>query len=282
MSKFTGCQSYGKQAVKPNMSTYKLLMIGNSFAADAAHLLKDICTSAGVPIVVGVINIGGCSLQQHWERIENNEEAPFQIWRASGKTDVLISYDDVIRYENWDVITFQQFSGDSGKYETFQPYVTHLRDYAQKLATNAEVAFGWHSTWAYAGSSEHPSFEAYDHDQMSMYASITNASKQVMENMGFDVMIPSGTAIQNARTNDELKEIGDELTLDGHHLDQGIGSFVAGLTLFETLIAKRYRKDLFKDITFFPLGGSKARLLGELAKKAAQSAVETPFEVTDI
>lgn len=282
MSRFKEASLITDKYVEPSTPTYKLLMVGNSFADDAANWLWDICQSAGIDVTVGVIEIGGCSLAQHWERIENNEEAPFHKWDRTGRIDLVIPYHDVFNYDHWDVITFQQFSGESGIYETFQPYLTHLRDYAKKFATKTDVKFGWHSTWAYAEDSQHSEFINYDNDQMIMYRAIIQATQRVADEMNFDIVIPSGTAIQNARTNGYLNEIGDELTRDGYHLDHGIGRFVAALTVFEALISNQYNKNLFNDILFYPLENGGTAFLSELAKKAAENAVKNPYEVSNV
>lgn len=268
--------------VESSTQTYKLLMVGNSFASNAATWLGDICQSAEIDLIVGVIDIGGCRLEQHWSRIQNNENAPFYKWDQTGETHLIIPYHDVFSHEHWDIITFQQFSGMSGIYETFQPYLTHLRDYARACATNPKVKFGWHSTWAYATDSQHSAFINYNNDQMSMYHAITNATKQAMDKMDFDIVIPSGTAIQNARTHNNLNKIGYELTRDGHHLDDGMGRFIAALTVFETLISHTYKKNLFSDVSFNPLDNHGTKHLCQLAKAAAKHAVLYPFQVTVI
>lgn len=266
---------------KATSGTYKLLMVGNSFAEDAAYWLWNICQSAGIDAVIGVIEIGGCSLEQHWERIQHNEDAPFHKWDRTGRIDRMIPYRDVFRDEEWMVITFQQFSGKSGQYETFHPYLTHLRDYAKKFALHSDVKFGWHMTWAYANGSQHSEFVHYDNDQMVMYDAIVEATQQVMDELDFDIVIPSGTAIQNGRTHKYLSTVGDELTRDGYHLNVRFGRFVAALTVFETLIAKRYHKDIFNDVLFMPVK-SDIKSLSQWAKKAAKQAVVKPYEVSDI
>ena len=265
-----------------NNKTFKLLMVGNSFSADALDWFWMIAESAGVRVIIGEVEIGGCSLQQHWENIENNELAPFNRWDETGKHHQVIPYNDVFGYEEWDVITFQQVSGRSGLYETFQPYLKNLMTYASLFAKNADVKFGWHMTWAYAPNSQHPDFSNYNRDQKTMYDAILAAARQAIADMPIDVVIPSGTSIQNARTHAELKEIGDNMTRDDFHLDLGMGRFTAGLTLFETFLATEYQKDLCVDVSFYPeeLGGTEA--LSLLAKQAVKQAVKNPFKVTQI
>lgn len=117
---------------------------------------------------------------------------------------------------------------------------------------------------------------------MFMYYAIIQVSRQAMDEMEFDIVIviPSGTSIQNARTNDYLKAVEGELTSDGHHLDHGIGRFIVALTVFETLISSKYKKDLFNDVSFHPMFDGGTPSLSKLAKMAAKYAVIEPFGVS--
>lgn len=282
MTEFIESQLKKNTNIKDNGQSFKLLMIGNSFSADALDWLSDIAQSAGVNIIIGEVEISGCTLQLHWGNIENNERAPFCFWDETSKRHEVIPYNDVFGYEDWDVITFQQAPGRSGQYESFQPYLRNLITYASQFAKNAKVKFGWHMTWAYAHNSDHPEFSNYNHDQKTMYDAILKAAKQAIDDLNIDNVIPSGTSIQNARTNGQLNKVGDNLTRDNYHLDLGIGRFIAALTIFETLLSKTYRKDLHDDISFFPKEHGATESLSQLAKTAVKAAVKRPFEVTNV
>ncbi len=52
------------------------------------------------------------------------------------------------------------------------------------------------------------------------------------------MVIPAGTAIQNARTSSQ----GDTYTRDGYHLEQTYGRFTAACVWFEKLFGKDVRK----------------------------------------
>jgi len=133
------------------------------------------------------------------------------------------------------------------------------------------VDYIWHQTWAYAANSTHPGFANYDHDQLKMYQAIMEASAEVRRLVPINLLVPCGTAIQNARTS----AVGDSLTRDGYHLDLHIGRFIAACTWYESLFGKeapvaRYR----------PEGVSDAE--AAIAKRAAHAAVQQPFAVTEI
>ena len=50
----------------------KILAIGNSFSEDATHYLYQMAQVDNVDMKVVNLNIGGCSLEQHWNNIRVN------------------------------------------------------------------------------------------------------------------------------------------------------------------------------------------------------------------
>lgn len=80
--------------------------------------------------------------------------------------------------EPWDYITFQQVSQDSGRPETYEPYLGNLLDYVKGIVTNNNVKFGLHQTWAYAKNSTHGGFANYGNNQQTMYQAIVDAVNQ--------------------------------------------------------------------------------------------------------
>jgi|GEM_PF-277172 len=268
-----------------NNKTIKILTIGNSFSEDATRWICEIAESAGINVVIGNLYFSGCSLENHWLNALNNK--PIYTYykltsTAINKTSNQTMKDSILD-EDWDFITFQQFSGFSGLYSTFQPYLNNLISYVNAYATNSDVKLALNMTWAYATDSTHEDFTYYSSNQTAMYNAIINAHQQAIKESGIDIIIPCGTAIQNGRTNTYLNAVGDELTRDGHHLDIGIGRYIAGLTFFETLIVNtgNVKKDLFEDVTYIPdINGSNENL-AYLAKIAVKNAILNPFKVTE-
>lgn len=85
------------------------------------------------------------------------------------------------------------------------------------------------------------------------------------------IVIPSGTAIQNARTS----FIGDHLNRDGYHLDVKIGRYTAACTWFERIF-----KHSVVGNPYAPEGLDEARKA--VAQKAAHAAVKHPYKVTEL
>jgi len=269
-----------------NNKTIKILTIGNSFSEDATRWICEIAESAGVKVIIGNLYFSGCSLENHWTNALNNN-AIYTYYKLTSTSITETSNQTLkegILDEDWDFVTFQQFSGFSGLYSTFQPYLNNLIDYVKVYATNSDVKLALNMTWAYANDSTHDSYVYYNHNQASMYNAITSAHQQAIAETGINIIIPCGTAIQNGRTNKFLNSVGDELTRDGHHLDLGIGRYIAGLTFFETLIVNtgNVKKDLFKDVTYIPDTYGNNENLAQLAKIAVMNAISNPYNVTEI
>lgn len=101
-----------------------------------------------------------------------------------------------------------------------------------------KLKFGWQVTWAYAkdgisSNSFRSNYETYYHsDQDTMYQAIMDtAQKVVVDSDLFSFYVPSGTAIQNARSS----YAGDRLNRDGVHLSYGLGRYIAAMTWAATL-----------------------------------------------
>lgn len=205
----------------------KVLAIGNSFSADAVEeFLDGLSTEGGTEITVANAFIGGCSLEKHWENIE--KDLPMYSYRkiaGSKKTISKRTLLQCIQDEKWDYITFQQVSTLSGVLSSYFPYLTYLVDYVKQHATNPQVRFAMHQTWAYPQSSSKPAFDTYNRKQIDMYEAIVKSVWSAADSVGIDMIIPSGTAIQNARTS----VLGDTFNRDGSHLNK-IGKYTAACT----------------------------------------------------
>lgn len=265
--------------VSSSTKIMKVLSIGNSFSDDVFEHFYDVAESAGVDVVVGVIYMGGASLQEHWDKSQNGGTYEYRKWtKEVGKLNTLgITIPQAVANENWDVIVLQQNSGNSGIYSTFQPYLNNLQTYLKSIATNPDVKFALNMTWAYASTSTHVDFVNYGNNQMTMYNAIVNAYQHAIVGSNIDIVIPTGTAIQNARTFGYLNDVEQELTRDGYHLDYNLGRLIASYTAFECLLSSEYNKGLNEDVTFKNINST---LFIRSAKVCAKNAVASPFKIT--
>lgn len=249
-----------------------ILAIGNSFSQDAVEqYLYELFEAAGIEAVIGNMYIGGCRLDTHWANAESGNGAYDYRKVVGGKKTETKNFalPAAIEDEDWDIITFQQASGSSGIYSTYTPYLENLIEW---VGDRSDADLWFHQTWAYAGNSDHAEFPKYGKDQMQMYNAIMESVQSAMaDNPGLKGVIPSGTAIQNARTS----FLGDTFNRDGYHLETTYGRYTAACTWFEALTGINV------------VGNSYAPAsidiqMRNVAQNAAHLAVEEPFVVTEM
>ncbi|MGC3978964.1 MAG: DUF4886 domain-containing protein [Paludibacteraceae bacterium] len=256
-------------------TTIRVLTIGNSFSEDAVeNYLYDLGKEKGITFIIGNMYIGSSSLQLHWNNAQNNSaDYSYRKIDASGikTTTANATLQQAIADEAWDYISFQQNSGNSGILSTYFPYLTDLLAYVQTQATNPNVNYILHQTWAYAENSTHSEFSKYGNSQLTMYNAIVVAISQAAAQAGISIVVPSGTAIQNGRSS----MLGDTFCRDGYHLNLGMGRFTAACTWYEKLTGLSVL-----DNAYIP--SSVTSTEAEIVKKAAHYAILTPGAVTSL
>ena len=268
----------------------KVLMIGNSFADDTINYAYEIAKSVGIPeenILVADIYIGGCSLATHWSNAQSNAPAyRFGLEKEGwfdGSSYTNWTMEEAIMYADWDFITFQQNSGNSGGPASYA-CLQDLMDYVYDIATdevnnpnaNPNVKFVWHQTWAYQQDSTSSAFASYGNDQMTMFNAIMSCLNNYVLDKNFVAIIPNGTAIQNARTS----IIGDTFSRDQHnHLSYGAGRYIAAMNLVSVLTGIDMSDLAWKptDSGFsYPLTATEIAI----CKESVANAIANPFEIT--
>ncbi|MGI6233604.1 MAG: DUF4886 domain-containing protein [Prevotella sp.] len=251
----------------------KILAIGNSFSEDAVEQnLNELAAAAGFRTLIGNLYIGGCSLERHYGNAAF--DIPDYRYRKVMPDNKTVQADKVtlehaLKDEKWDYVSLQQASHFSGLWSTYEPYLHELVKYVHQLAPQAKIV--WHQTWAYAKNSDHSGFKNYGRDQKRMYQSIMKCAKRAVKSEKIDIVVPSGTAIQNARTT----FIGDNMNRDGYHLNLVYGRYTAACTWLEAIFGVSV------------VGNSYAPKLmsSELVKAAqlsAHYAVLHPYRVTKV
>ena len=217
----------------PYKNGIKILAIGNSYSQNALHYMFDLLTQLGVNgsnIILANAYISGGSLNDHFTNAKNNTKAELkrETFLANGKitetSKGAYTLQELIEQQPWDVITLQQASNYSGVSSTYNTDLDFLIQYIADHASNPNYKLGWHMTWAYRSgySSSWP--------QLFMYHEICNAVEtKIVPNNAFDFIIPTGTAIQNARGL-----YGDILNDDGTHLSN-LGRYIAAAMWIKTI-----------------------------------------------
>lgn len=249
----------------------KVLSIGNSYSDDALeYYFYEIAQELGVKeIKVGRLYIASCSLATHLSNAQNNSASYTYYTNTDGTWVTSYNYTikAAVESENWDFITFQQVSGSSGLADTYDD-LQPLIDIVRPLCPDAKMV--WHMTWSSNNNGN------YGGDRMKMYQAIVSAvTSKVETNDSIDLVIPTGTAIQNARTSC-LGEDYKILNRDWVHLSYGIGRYIAALTFVHTLTGLP-----IDDVTYVPTGkyavSEQERLI---AIESVKNAVENPYTVT--
>lgn len=257
--------------------TLKVLAIGNSFSNNTTKFLYDIAKSEGVEnITLGRLYIGGCSLQKHVKcATTNSTEYKYYknttgTWEMTESATLLYGLQD----EQWDIITMQQSSGNSGLTDTYDPYLEQLIEYVNTYKTNPNAKLVWHMTWAYQQDNKQAAFVNYGSSQDTMYQCIVYANETViLPNKAFSGFIPAGTAVQNARTS----FIGDTLTKDGYHLNE-IGELIGGYMWYATFVGKPLDGIKLDRIPgSIPLSDETRAVIAE----SVNNALKTPLAVTE-
>lgn len=259
------------EASQPDLDReIKLLCLGNSFSIDSLEYLHQILTDMGYEkIVLGNLAMAGCSLETHYKNL-NSDAAEYLYYYNDGKgwsETTNIKPHGVIENGDWDIISIQQASHDSGIAGTYK-YLPRILNKLDELEHSARYV--WNMTWAYQQNSKHDAFYLYESDQIKMYQAIVTAVKKNVESDDrITAVIPAGTAIQNARASWK----GDTLTRDGFHLSIPFGRYIAALTFAGVLTGES-----IENVNYRPAGLSEEER--DLAVECAMLAIGEPYKVS--
>ena len=217
----------------------KILSIGNSFSADAHAYLYALAEQRGADLTTVNLAIGGCSLETHWDNVVQENANYLHSINGGEWEEQLVTIEQILKSEHFDIITVQQVSHFSGQYETYQPYLNNLVTYVRQSQPGADLYF--HRTWAYEIDSTHSGFQNYGCDQKKMYKAICTASESACLVTGA-ALIPSGDVIQALRERVPAFDYGnggESLCCDGFHMSHTYGRYAVALTWLATLTGKR-------------------------------------------
>lgn len=231
----------------------KICSIGNSFSQDAHKWLHKLAKNNGIELETVNLFIGGCSLQTHWENVEGNN-AYYDLEVNGNAAERKISIEEALKLDQWDIITVQQVSWQSGMFESYEPYLSLLADTVRRLQPNAKLYF--HQTWAYETDSNHPGFMHYHNDQVEMYSRILQAGELAAQTIHAE-LIPAGSVIQTLRETVpefDYQNGGLSLCRDGFHLSLDYGRYAAAATWLRTITGTNMEAAAFEDFDPVLLG----------------------------
>ena len=237
--------------VRHNDSSIKILSIGNSFTSNATAFLPYLFNKLNADsICIAVLANPGCSLRRHWANHVDNREVYSLMFSDAGewKESSITTIDEAIHVLDWDIITFQQDSGNSGDYSTYQPHVENLTELCRNA--NPDATMAWHLTWSYTSDCSYEEFSRYDYDSKKMYDAIMDAGTKI--SAYFDLTVNSADLIKKLR--ETFPEVKDGFSSDGRHVSDETAQYALSSLCYEVLvtpetgISSLWRSDLPEEV----------------------------------
>ena len=227
----------------------RILLMGNSYTADSWWYVPHMLKSYGITCEITMYYRGALSLENlvtRWESSDafDNETTSnvngtinrqlyyidtrsLSTWSSLAQK----SAKDCVEEGNWDIIMIQQWSGFSVDINTFYPYGPQVLELIRQSA-KGEYNLAWNIVCTRPTNDE-PS-------------ALLEVAKAWCGSEPFTIIIPYGTAIFNARTNDNLATLGDAneqnlWSADGVHIQEGLPKYIASLAVVQTLFDKFFK-----------------------------------------
>ena len=279
------------------LQSINILWFGHSYGQDCTEYLPELAVRDGVQnLMVGRFVKANCSLEEHYNfYLEDATEYYSEC--SYGKTKFVEtekSVKEVVQGTKWDYVVFQNSLENEGRYETAQPYLDDLISYVlttQKKNFNNVPEIVWNMFWPISRLMEDGSnslctyrLSFYDNSSDKMWEAYIEATKQLVADTGIKTVIPSGTAVVNARSTSVNSPDAYDLTRDGYHMSNGVGRYLAACTVYHKLVAPIVGKTVLGN----PWRVTKKQLpvmddkTAKILQKCAVAAVENPYQTTAI
>lgn len=207
-------------------TTLKIVCFGNSFVDDSTAELDNILSGSNVDaskICVYLCNVGGSQFSTFTDADKNGTQ--LTISRRCGTMSMTTKVGTLkqILRQDWDIVVINNYSRYATDFSTFGavPLFTRL---IREYCPNQKVCIAYQNPWGHTIA-----------DTESVLNGTEYTAKRLATEMGIDIIIPCGIAIQNARGT-SLNNAG-YLTRDNWHLAFGVARYVAACTFWQTIIA---------------------------------------------
>ena len=312
-------------------SDLKILCFGSSFTQDSMSyvpfLLKSVAPN--INLTLAIAYIGGSPLVQHTSYItkESFTSDNIRYYVENGvykkqniTTSEITSYDgytlfksvngepwtsqsdvkveEALAAEDWDIVTYQGSANQSHKSwnDYYAPYIYKLhKAFYDNVGKNTKL--GWVLI--------HSGYESSDEGFVTRFEDTALNAEKVMNLTASSVLFPYGAAVQNLRSIQAFRALGDgpyhNLLVDTAHIQEGIGCLAAAYSTVLTIL-KLVGQDYIdiigedtrpdedwidaKNIPGAGLGINGVIGITEancyLAQLAAIQAVKNPYEITDL
>lgn len=257
-----GCQTGGAgETTAPEVTepkgeaeVLKVLTIGHSLAVDSGHMLALIANAEGYEhMTVATLYYSGCPLYKHVKYLTEN--APeYNLYLSSTETpnkipEIMqgVTMEQALRQEYWDIIVMQGGVFELVEDKTFKDgNIQIIQKYVNENKLNPNAIFAWHMPWATPTNNDlrdmypnkenntyYSNYEKLGHNRTNYYNGITKCVKDhIVTDETFEILIPSGTAIENALSS-YLEET--DLHRDYAHASD-LGRVIASYTWYCSLV----------------------------------------------
>ena len=233
----------------PGARKLKVLVLGNSYAADAWTYVPMILKNYGIDIEIRMYYRGALALDQLYNRWESkdyqdieegylpgtytrftyycNTGVGLDFWRISNNRK---SAKECVEEGGWDIISIQQQSAASLYEESYEPYAKYIIDLIrQGMPTPYTLAFS-------------EIFTRPTHDEIDVSLDMQH---KFYKKEPFNMLLPYGTAIYNARAIESLAKLGDSVEHnlwcpDEVHIQEGLPKYIAALTIVQSIFDRYY------------------------------------------
>lgn len=277
-------------------ASVNILFVGNSFTYDEQSYMPALLKEAlpNLRFTIGILYEGGTSLSTHLDMFNNDTEysayQEYHEYDTHWNAYTGLTAKNALARNEWDIISFQQVSTDSNDYTTYQPYLNELID-GYYDAVTYPVRFVFMLTHARANDATKTTAELFEEQIV--------AAERVWDETAVSDIIPTGTALENARTTalNDLSYSGADMTYDGRHLQEGIACLVpayASLLKICELIGEKkvgvIGSQILPTSTWISnqsIPGTHGTSVGAttsnrlIAAKCAVMAIKKPLEITD-
>ncbi len=216
----------------------KILMISNSFGEDASRYLYGIARAGKENVKVVVLYIGRCSLYRHYRNMLSEEKAYEYIINGI-RTGIYVSLKEALLSDEWDYVTLQQSSPESGNVESYFPYITELASYVRKMSPAAKLYI--HETWSFAEGCSRFELTGFG-TREEMIPSVKKAYQKAFDAIGANGVLPSLDSM-----NKLYDAVGDVAYRDGFHCSLGLGRYMLGCLCYMTFFGKDIDGNTYRD-----------------------------------
>ena len=214
----------------------KILAIGNSFSQDFFRYLSAVARAEGVRIDTLNLYIGGCSLRTHYINMLD-DRFDYSAEFNGATTYLKTSIGAALKSADWDIVSLQQVSNLSPKFDSYTPYIEALAEYVKKCCPKAKIYI--HQTWAYEEGSKRLIEEMKFEHSVQMYEKLADAYDKAATAVNAVGIVRSGEAMIKAQ------ELGLKLHRDTYHASLGVGRYLLALNWYKTLTGRDITNNCF-------------------------------------